>query len=250
MEILLNGLYHDYMPFKCMTSKKRRDMMKYRYPVMIAIFVILIAMAVVGCTTTSPSGPAATATPSGGLTTLGSAIDFNKLHWYEYQMTSTTPGAETSNMKMRFDYNVDYKGQNADKFSMNIETKQGDTTTTMVTESYTDKSGNSLGGHMKTMQGGQVIYEMDIPASSGSTGSSGTSTGTNPLSTNTGASLTGLGADTVTVPAGTFACTKYSWGGSGSTGTVWVAPNVPIPVKMESKSGDTTISMELTGWGA
>ncbi len=221
------------------------------------VIAILLAVMMAGCTT-SPRGPAATTTPggastaptatvasSGGLTTLGSAIDFSKVHWWEYNMASKS-GEGTTNSKIKMEYNVDYKGQQANRMTITMDMSEGGTTMTTVTEMYVDKSNNNLGGHMKTMQGSQVIFEQDIPASSSS---GGATTASDPFGTSSGAALTGAGAESVSVPAGNFACTKYTYSASGTTGTVWVSPSVPLPIKMESRSEYGTMTMELAGWG-
>jgi hypothetical protein len=243
----------------------RRDMMKFSYGSILLVIVIFTAVLVSGCTCsksfeigntgtptpgaqTGTATPAASKAPSGGLSTLGSAMDFSKIKWYEYQTISSTPGEQDTKMNMRMDYNVEYNGQAAEKVSMNMETRQDATITNMITEVYSDKSGNSLGGHMKTLQNGEVVFEMDIPASSGSSGS-GDSSGSNLIGKNSGAGLTNLGVETVTVPAGTYLCTKYTYGDAGNMGTVWVAANVPLPVKVQGKSGQSTVNMELVGWG-
>lgn len=229
--------------------------MKNRYSLAFLILV-MSAIVVAGCTIAKPGGqsgsqggqattPAGTASPS-GLKTLGSAIDLSKIKWYEYVITISAPDVGSSHMKMRMDYGVTYNGKAADKCTISSDITQDGQTITTVTESYVDKAGNSLGGHIKAMQGGQVLYEMDIPASSGG---SGTSTVENPLSTNTGAALTNVGQETVTVPAGTYACTKYAWSASGGSGTIWVSSGAPLPVKAESVVSGGTMTMELNGWG-
>ena len=66
------------------------------------------------------------------------------------------------------------------------------------------------------------------------------------------AQLVNKGPDTITVPAGTFACTKYSVtmnnGGGMATETFWSSPQVPVPVKFTSTDNGKTIAYELTGW--
>jgi hypothetical protein len=54
--------------------------------------------------------------------------------------------------------------------------------------------------------------------------------------------LTYVGTESVTVPAGTFSCTKYSLEGA----TFWVASGVPLPVKIAYDSGAST--MELVSY--
>ncbi len=239
-------------------------MKNYRYVGILLVFVIMAAVSVAGCTnTSSPSvtatqaatgtaagtvTPAATTTSSGStLTTLGSAMDLSKVNWYEYQMTSTSAGTPTT-MKIREDFGVTYNGQKANKASITTDSTQAGTTTTTAIEMYMDPSNQaSLGGHMTTSSNGVVISQMDLPASSASIGSTNSS---NALVSNSGATLSSGVPDSVTVPAGTFAATKYTVANTdGSTGTVWVAPNVPIPVKYTGSSSGATTEMVLTGWG-
>ncbi|HTX43805.1 MAG TPA: hypothetical protein VMC61_03690 [Methanocella sp.] len=231
--------------------------MKLSYGSIIFVLAIFAAVIVAGCSTTSPSGPTATpggatpaasTAPSGGLTTLGSAIDFSKVHWYEYQMTSDISGT-SSTMKMRQDLNVDYSGKKANKVTLNMDAGSGASAMNEAITTYTDVStGATLGGHMKITSGGQVIMDKDIEAGAAPSTSPGTST-QNPLATYQGMSITNAGSESVTVPAGTYVATKYTWTSGGTTGTVWVAPSVPVPVKMSTSSSGTTMNMELTGWG-
>ncbi len=62
--------------------------------------------------------------------------------------------------------------------------------------------------------------------------------------------LTGAVPDTVSVPGYTGAATRYTWNATdGNTGNVWVAPNVPLPVKMDGGTAGSAFTMELVGWG-
>jgi hypothetical protein len=151
-------------------------------------------------------------------------------------------------MKLREDFGITYNGQKANKATITTDTTQAGTTTTSAIEMYMDPSNQaSLGGHMTVTSNGAVISQMDLPASSSSSGNTGTS---NVLVSNSGAKLTSGVPDSVTVPAGTYAATKYTVTNTdGSTGTVWVAPNVPVPVKYTGSSAGTTTEMVLTGWG-
>jgi hypothetical protein len=187
--------------------------------------------------------------PSGTLSKLGSAIDFSKVHWYEYQVTVSGTGEEPMTMDLREDFNVDYQGSKANKMSMSMEMKEDGSATSMDYVFYMDTSGNSLGGHYKIMLDGSVLMEADLPAGETSAGSSGLSTSSNPLTTEVDASLTSAGADTVAVGAGTFVCTKYTVSTKDGSGTVWISPTVPIPVKYETKDDGTNFVMELSGWG-
>jgi hypothetical protein len=153
-----------------------------------------------------------------------------------------TGSGVTGTMTMREDYGTTYNGQNADKATMTMNGAEGTSTIVM----YTDPTSHaSLGGTMTTTVNGQATT-IPIPASSTGTAS----TQSNPMDTNANAALTSAGADSVTVPSGTYAATKYTMTDtSGGQGTVWVAPNVPVPVKYEGTYSGNTVDMELTGWG-
>jgi len=236
--------------------------MKLSYGSIIFVLAIFAAVIVAGCTVTSPSGPAATTTPggatttpagtttpSGGLTTLGSAIDFNKVKWYEYKMTMSGAGAEGMTSNMKEEFNVDYQGTNADKMTETTEVKQGGSTMTTLIEIYSDhaNAGKTLGGHMQTKMDGNVISDTPIQPSEGT---SSTVTSNNLLGTNSGAPLMSAGPDSVSVPGYTGAATKYTWTSTGGgSGAVWVAPTVPVPVKMTGSAAGSTYMMELVGWG-
>jgi hypothetical protein len=162
----------------------------------------------------------------------------------------TVSGTDTpTTMKMKQEFNVDYNGKTAEKTTMNSETKDGSDTTVMSMVYYSDKGGNSLGGHYKITVNGEVLMESDLMAGQTSAGTGSEATTSDPFETYNGASLTSAGADTVTVPAGTFACTKYTLAEADGSGTVWVSSQAPVPVKYQGKSGSETFSMELTGWG-
>jgi hypothetical protein len=152
-------------------------------------------------------------------------------------------------MKMKQAFIVGYNGKTAEKTTMNSETKDGSDTTVMSMVYYSDKAGNSLGGHYKITVNGDVLMESDLMAGQNSAGTGTGVTPTDPFAGNDAASLTSMGTETVTVPAGTFACTKYTVTESDGSGTVWVSSKAPVPVKYEGKSSDGTYLMELTGWG-
>jgi hypothetical protein len=153
-------------------------------------------------------------------------------------------------MDLRENYGVNYQGTTANEAIVTMNTTESGAAMTMVLTSYTDAStGATLGGHETMTSNGQVVMDTAIPPSAASaTTTPGIST-QNPLQTYGGATLTNAGTESVTVPAGTFTTTKYTWTNANVTGNVWVAQSAPIPVKMESSSQGNTIDIELTGWG-
>jgi len=240
--------------------------MKIRYPAILAVLVIILALTVAGCTSSSSPNPTATAVPgqttattvatptaapsSGGASTLASVIDYSKVHWDEYQMTSTGSGT-SSTMDMREDYGVSYQGTTANEATVTMNNTEDGTVTTMVMNSYSNPStGAILGGHETMSTNGQVVMDTAIPSTAASaTITPGEST-QNPIQAYGGATLTNAGTESVTVPAGTFTATKYTWTSTdGTTGNVWIAKNVPIPVKMTSTVQGNTVAIVLTGWG-
>ncbi|HMK47854.1 MAG TPA: hypothetical protein VK436_14635 [Methanocella sp.] len=242
--------------------------MKFRYSVVMAVLVVLIALTAAGCTsptpkptTTSggasetPNGTNVSATPAGvgvstsGGNTFGSLFDTKNVKWYEYRLNSSDVTAAGS-MIMRTDLNVDYQGKKTNKYTMNMDMGSG---SSMNITTYSDAAtGTSLGGHMKMMTNGQVITDEDLPAGSAApTSSPGISISGNedPFLAYKGLSISNKGTESVTVPAGTYTATKYEWTDGNSTGTAWVDSSVPIPVKISFVANGQTTNMELTGWG-
>ncbi len=79
---------------------------------------------------------------------------------------------------------------------------------------------------------GQTIEQQTPCPTTGPNSASGTET----------PQLTYIGIESVTVPAGTFSCSKYSLEGA----TFWVATGVPLPVKIAYDNGAST--MELVSY--
>jgi type IV secretory pathway TrbF-like protein len=60
-----------------------------------------------------------------------------------------------------------------------------------------------------------------------------------------------LGTDQVTVPLGTFSCTKYLQESRDTNMTYWIASGVPLPIKMvttDRVTGRDTMTMELVSY--
>lgn len=229
-----------------------------RYVGILLVVVIVAAVSLAGCTNSGTPGvtatPAAgtpsgtvspTTSPGGTLSTLGSAIDFNKVHWYEYQMN--IPGMNSTS-KMKVENGVTYNGVKANKMTMNSESPMGGLNMGSYIEVYSDPAtSKTLGGVMRILNNGQVISETQIEPSS----SAPSNTGSDPLAVNSDVKLTKVGIDPVTVPAGVYpAATKYTFSDKdGGSGSVWVDSSVPVPLKYEGGSGELRMSMVLTGWG-
>jgi hypothetical protein len=218
-----------------------------KYVSILLVLLVVAALSVSGCTmlggnggktatpTTTPgttepttvTGPttAATTAPSTSLgDTLGALYQKGKFSWYEYQYTMDMGEGQSIAMKMKME---------------------------MLGTGIDPKDGVS-GEHMRstvtmTMPGMEPQTTVTDVYSKPDTGSSSQS---KDYSAST-AKLVNEGTETVTVPAGTFTCTKYTVTDSDmeGTSTFWSSSKVPVPVKFAVTSEGTTMNMELVGWG-
>lgn len=232
--------------------------MRYRYTAILAVFLILIAMTVAGCTTTTTT-PAATAGASkaptatakatdttGGSGMLSSIYQMGKFNWYEYMMKSSF-----GDFNVKSEYSTASYGGVPNARYLKYTMVMGKGTAqeiTTVNDLYYDGT-KFLGGHTKMTSGGQTMADTDIAAGDSTYGNLDTASQTTSGGSNV--AIVPAGTETVTVPAGTYACTKYTASDSSYRGTYWVAANVPVPVKMSmtDSKGEVTGSMELVGWG-
>lgn len=199
--------------------------MNYRYPAILAIFIVLTAMAVAGCTTTTTSpavstqpsvskAPAAStpaaSTPAATPAASGPNLNFDAVKMMEYKMTSVTDG-QTTSMNMRIEYEA-----------------------TQV--------------HMKITSEGMTIMDTTVPRDQVES-TQGTGTLGEAMDPDFSTSLTTVGIEAVTVPKGTFTCTKYTVTDGNVISSYWVANNVPLPIKMtQTDDGKETMSMELVDY--
>ncbi|HMK46168.1 MAG TPA: hypothetical protein VK436_06040 [Methanocella sp.] len=226
--------------------------MKQVYKHAILALLVLSAITAAGCTSL-PSQNNSQNNTSG--TTFKSLVDYNKVHWYEYNATSVSssePSGQSGSMKIRADMGVNYNGTTADKYNMTMANVVIlNNTSSMIMEEYVDHStGNILGGRMVMNMNGNVT-ENSIQPMSSSRGL-GTDTSTDMLNIAGNSTLTATGSESVTVPAGTFTATKYTWKdntAADSVGYIWIASSVPIPVKEMYSSKGTTSELDLKGWG-
>ena len=199
--------------------------MKHSQIGIIALILVVIAVAIAGCSGTSQ--PASTgSTPSGAgsgpVTTGDSQIAGNtdtglvsgsqllgglNYEWVEYKITSTAGGEKVS---MFFKYN-----QKTGKCTMRIEGME-------------DQSG--------------MLSNLDC-SSSGSAESA-----SDPNDVGSDVKFTRAGTESVTVPAGTFIADKYMAGSGSVTTYYWIASGKPL-LKMEGTSAEGTVTTELSGWG-
>jgi hypothetical protein len=240
--------------------------MKFKSGSILFVLTILAAVLIAGCTTssnsgTSPtpsptvSGPTATPVPAIGSTlNLTSMLDLTQVHWYEYKITPsgtvvdlgsgfTTAGAT---MTDRWDCNVTYNGQNADKVTgAGNYPSNGDTGNTIEFMDHADHE-KILGGNLTVMKSGNAIYTGAISPKLHAIQSLLDLTNSTYSGPHT---VTYGGTETVTVPLGTYTATKYMYAGDYNL-TVYTDSNVPVPVKVKATSTSGTIyTVELTGWG-
>ena len=224
--------------------------MKYTYWSIIVVLIVVAAM-VSGCASGPGATPVPTGTPAGNATAgpgtvkSGSLFDMSKLQWFEYRLTGSGEGGNASVSNLRFDYTTAVVNGNVVKDDR-ITMKLSNPDMVMTMDTYYDPATDrQIGGHMKMTSDDITISDQDIAAADEQYRSSdiaGTfATGDWPL--------TGRGTEAVTIDGKAYACTKYSVGGAGEYGTAWVARGVPVPVKIESGTGDAASTWELIGWG-
>ena len=117
---------------------------------------------------------------------------------------------------------------------------------------YTDQSGNVLGGFFRAEIGGQLTANRSIdPGEQVDKSQTSMSVLTAAEASDFTKNLKNAGQDQIVVPAGAFTCTKYVLQGKDNSMTYWIAPNVPLPVKMtttDAITGKVTETMELVGY--
>ncbi len=202
--------------------------MKLSYGSIIFVLAILAAVVMAGCTFSKEVNIGTSATPTSGAHTgtatpaatstattpaaSGPALDFNSLKMLEYKISSVADG-ETTTMNLRYEFEATQI-----KMKMSVE--------------------------------GMQPMEMTIPKDQASTSSQqGSGALGEAMSTDFNSKLVSAGPDTVTVPKGTFLCTKYTVTDGDTKGTYWIAPNVPLPIKMvQEEKGAVVSTMELVDY--
>lgn len=197
--------------------------MKYSHIGSIAVILVMIAVAIAGCTGTgqpattgsapSGTGPATSAgsqapgSTDSGLVSGSQLLGGLNYEWTEYKITSTAGGEKVS---MFFKYN-----QKTGKCTMRIEGME-------------DQSG--------------MLSNMDC-SSSGSAESA-----SDPNDVGSDVKFTKIATESVSVPAGTFLADKYMASSGGVTTYYWIASGKPL-LKMEGNSAEGAVTTELSGWG-
>lgn len=246
-----------------------------RFSGILLVLLVIAALSISGCTTPTPTTKTPTTTPttvaptttpgtptsvapttqptSGGvLSTVGQLFNINSLNWYQFRMTMVKDGkTTTATYKISMLGDTTYNGVAAkhDKFAIDMPAQDGQEAMSMEVDTYTSKADqSSLGGHLKMIQNGQTLMEMDIPASQSSSYSS--TDITSQADAQNDVALTNAGPDVVIIDGKTYACTKYTYTTTEGAGyTVWYSPQAPMPVKTVWTGDGTTSTMELIGWG-
>jgi hypothetical protein len=175
----------------------------------------------------------------------GSLFDMGRLQWFEYRMTTMTAEGKPAPADIRFDYTTSVIGGNVVKDDrMTMKVAEPDMVLT-VDSYYDPATGKQIGSHRKMVSDDVTISDQDIAAAGDQLRNSdiaGTfAAGDWPLA--------GQGTEAVNIDGKAYTCTKYSLGSSGEFGAAWMSQDVPVPVKIDSKSETGTSTWELIGWG-
>jgi len=198
--------------------------MRFSHISFIAVMLVVIAVALAGCTGSSPAAPSGGSTPAAGATSSGSSGNqpaavsgadlFGNLNynWVEYKMST---GAGSDAMTIYYKYN-----KQTGKCSMRFE-----------------------GAGASDMPAG--MQEMDCSGAGKSSGQASA----DPNQVKSDAKVDcALLDESVTVPAGTFSATKCTVTSQGTTSTSWIAKGKFL-VKTEIKTDQGNMNMVLNAYG-
>jgi len=201
--------------------------MRFSHISLIAVMLVVIAVALAGCTGSSPAAPSGGNTPAAGSTTASSSGSsgsqpsavsgadlFGNLNynWVEYKMST---GSGSDAMTIYYKYN-----KQTGKCSMRFE-----------------------GAGASDMPAG--MQEMDCSGKGGSSGQA--SADPNQVKSDAKVDCSLLD-ESVTVPAGTFSATKCTVTSQGTTSTSWIAKGKFL-VKTEVNTGEGSMNMVLNAYG-
>lgn len=210
-------------------------MSRHRYFVL--ILAILAVVAAAGCTKSIVN-------EEPDLKTLGEAVDNSKLHWYRLSLSGNSDGAMII-VDTTISLNVSYKGQTAIKYDMDT-TRDAGTTQEMLAIVYLNWGGDQLGGHVTLKENQRTVWDEELEPVSANYGSINLFD----WDRSPNMPLMKAGTETITVSAGTYDCTKYTYKNSnGHISTIWVSPKVPMIIKATEFDGNDTAQMQLIGWG-
>lgn len=196
--------------------------MKILSRTIVVIILVVFAIAIAGCTSTSP--PSTTPGPTQTATTAATTA------------TGTPTGTTTAPQGGSNVTGANIFGSGAASYNW-IEYKMSSSGMTVFMKI------DRVNGSCTMRFEGEGVQGMpsEIPC-----GSSGGPAQQNPNDVQSDVQFTFVGIESVSVPAGTYpTASKYTSQYQGVTSTFWTASGVPGFVKMVS--GDTT--MELNGWG-
>ena len=198
--------------------------MRFSHISFIAVMLVVIAVALAGCTGSSPAAPSGGSTPAAGATSSGSSGNqpaavsgadlFGNLNynWVEYKMST---GSGSDAMTIYYKYN-----KQTGKCSMRFE-----------------------GAGASDMPAG--MQEMDCSGAGKSSGQASA----DPNQVKSDAKVDcALLDESVTVPAGTFSATKCTVTSQGTTSTSWIAKGKFL-VKTEIKTDQGNMNMVLNAYG-
>ena len=190
--------------------------------------LIITAVAIAGCSGTSPSVPATT-----GTTTAATAA------------ATTTPGAPSGTTSAPSGGSVSgdqlFGGVGYNWVEYRMSTGSGSDAMTIYYK-YNKQTGKCT----MRFEGAQAVQGMPSEMDCSSTG--GGKTQGDPNQIGSDVKFVKVGTEVVTVPAGTFTADKYTATYQGVTGTYWFVNGKPL-IKMTSGDGSGSMNMELNGMG-
>jgi hypothetical protein len=175
----------------------------------------------------------------------GLMFDMSKFHMFEYDIIASDGTATARVGSLKAEYNITPYGNVTNARHMR-ETRvigEGSDNKTTITDLYYKQSNNwILGGHATTISANGTT-EKNIPENDQAYWNYDMAT----ISSNV--QFYDEGTDYVAVPKGMYpAAKKYT--STDSSITLWMAPNVPVPVKIggPSNSNGITVTMELASY--
>lgn len=144
---------------------------------------------------------------------------FGSVHSYEYRVTST-PGGQTITTNFKATITSDTVNGTAAWLQQTDMTTQG---VAITSKMWIDKATYKCLKTANVASYGEQVVEQPSHCPVGGPNSASRNETTTPI-------MTYIGIQSVTVPAGTFECDKYSYAGM----SYWVTSSVPVPVKIAS----------------
>ena len=208
--------------------------MKLSHTGVIAVMLLVIAVALAGCTSTQ------TSTPSGGTGQAGAASSGGGATSSGSGAASSSGSGSSGGAGSAVSAASLFGGLSYNWIEYKMSTSGGSQAMTI---------------YIKYEKGGKCTMRFDpapqgMPASMdcSSTGGKTVSNPNDVSSTPSDVKFTDVGPDVVTVPAGTYTAEKYTATMKGSTVTYWVVKGTGM-VKMEGGSSEGSMTMELNAIG-